>query len=177
MPICKAHPRPTAQSKLIFVYRKIKKRRFQQRNYSEIFPVFNSPSTKAHKDAAEYFFRLNLQLSVAAFDLKGGTLKKMSKLQASSKPATIRNPIQACRHSRASSKPKIASWFGACRHSQASSKNTAGIFILEVSIDALRMSPSTRVLSSCTLSPSIPRTYSLNLSAFLFFSLNDSFAV
>ena len=70
-----------------------------------------------------------------------------------------------------------ASWFGACRHSQASSKNTAGIFILEVSIDALRMSPSTRVLSSCTLSPSIPRTYSLNLSAFLFFSLNDSFAV
>ena len=100
MPICKAHPRPTAQLKLIFVYRKIKKRRFQQRNYSEIFPVFNSPSTKAHKDAAEYFFRLNLQLSVTAFDLKGGTLKKMSKLQASSKPATIRNPIQACRHSQ-----------------------------------------------------------------------------
>ena len=144
-------------------------------------------------------------MAVAAFELGGVSLKKMSNLQAGSEPAANRSPIQAYRQSRAGSMPILltsilfkptgnreqvskksqavsepassASNLETCCYSQTSSKNTAGIFIFEVSIDALRISPSTRVLSSWTLSPSMPRAYNLKLSAFLFFSLNDSFAV
>jgi len=41
-------------------------------------------------------------LAVAAFELGGVSLKKMSNLQAGSEPAANRSPIQAYRQSRAS---------------------------------------------------------------------------
>lgn len=44
-----------------------------------------------------------MQLAVAAFELGGVSLKKMSNLQAGSEPAANRSPIQAYRQSRAGS--------------------------------------------------------------------------